>query len=104
MTRELFNGTVSGWYIPIRLSFRLYYGLCYWFCVSYAWYSLLEQINKTQGGKRQMTALLIYLILSGICFPITLGFMISYIKKYKNIYQMSLTELNKALNDSRKED
>ncbi len=51
-----------------------------------------------------MTALLIYLLISGIAFPITLGFMISYIKKYKNIYQMSLTELNKALNDNRKGD
>ncbi len=30
-----------------------------------------------------MTALLIYLLISGIAFPITLGFMISYIKKYK---------------------
>lgn len=51
-----------------------------------------------------MTVLLIYLLISGIAFPITLGFMISYIKKYKNIYQLSLTELNKALNDNRKED
>lgn len=51
-----------------------------------------------------MTALLIYLLISGIAFSITLGFMISYIKKYRNIYQMSLAELNKAMNDIRKED